>query len=306
MQVEISYGKQQITLYRTYALPLVGLSSIPESAFVGRENTLFAAEIGVDVPGDNFLAAYTEGDNRDVVATDTMKNFVLRESLSYPGATLEGLLDFLGRRFLATYPQMQRLNLSARELPFSAVLTPEGAGFAPSPVLFSRSYADAACAELSLDRAGEQVVVSAQRSGRLGLQLIKITGSSFANFARDGYTTLEERPDRALFTFMDLHWRYADPALALGHDPARYVAAEQVRDIAAVVFHQFVSLSIQHLVHEIGQRIFDRFPHLVEISFAAQNRTWDTAAISDDGSARAYTDPRPGHGRIGLTMKRSG
>jgi urate oxidase len=306
MQVEISYGKQQITLYRTYAQPLVGLSSIPESPFVGRENIMLAAEIGVDVPGDNFLAAYTEGDNRDVVATDTMKNFVLRESLSYGGATLEGLLDFLGRRFLATYPQMQRLNLSARELPFSAVLTPEGAAFAPSSVLFSRGHGDASTAELSLDRAGEQVVATAQRSGRVGLQLIKITGSSFANFARDGYTTLEERPDRALFTFMDLHWRYADPALALGQSPAQYVAAEQVRDIAAVVFHEFVSLSIQHLVHEIGQRIFARFPQLAEVSFAAQNRTWDTAASAAEGPAKAYTDPRPGHGQIGLTMRRAG
>lgn len=36
------------------------------------------------------------------------------------------------------------------------------------------------------------------------------------------------------------------------YDPARYVASEQVADLANAVFHEFVSLSIQHLVSEIG------------------------------------------------------
>jgi len=72
------------------------------------------------VLGDNFLPAYTEGDNSNVVATDTMKNFVLREALAYDGATLEGFLDFVGRRFLDTYPQIHSLRLTGHEQPFHA------------------------------------------------------------------------------------------------------------------------------------------------------------------------------------------
>ena len=56
--------------------------------------------------GDNFLPAYTEGDNSAVVATDSMKNFILAKGLEYEGATLEGFLAELGRGFLETYDDM--------------------------------------------------------------------------------------------------------------------------------------------------------------------------------------------------------
>src|SRR5438477_12746143 len=121
MSAHISYGKKQIPVYRTYARPMTGLQPMPESQFMGRDNTLFAAEIDVEVFGDNFMPAYSEGDNSNVVPTDTMKNFVLTQALEYQGATLEGFLDFLGRRFLDTYPQMQHLRLTSREQPFDSV-----------------------------------------------------------------------------------------------------------------------------------------------------------------------------------------
>src|SRR5436305_4354601 len=138
----------QIPLYRTYAAPMSGLKSIPESAFTGRNNLLFAAEVDVEVFGDNFMPAYTQGDNSNVVATDTMKNFVLRKAVEFEGSTLEGFLDFLGRQFLATYPQMQSLRVSAKEQPFTParVPGPSGQPFDGSEVLFNRSHSDHAIA----------------------------------------------------------------------------------------------------------------------------------------------------------------
>ena len=307
MSTTISYGKGDITLYRTYARPLRGLASIPESAFTGRPNTLFAVNVMVEVFGDNFLPAYTEGDNSNVVATDTMKNFVLKQALAFDGATLEGLLDFLGRQFLATYPVMQSLRMSGSEQPFVAARVPgdDGQSFGDSGVLFSRSHDDAAVATIDLGRDGDQVIVTDHQCGRVGLQLIKLTGSSFASFARDNYTTLPEQIDRPLFIYLDIHWKYADPAQMLGHDPVHYIAAEQVRDVAQVVFHQFVSKSIQHLVREIGLRLLERFPQMTEVSFSAQNRLWDTAVVADDDPARkVYCDPRPPYGLIRLSMTR--
>src|SRR5882762_2208594 len=120
----ISYGKAHVPLYRVYATPLSGVPPIPESTFTGRDNLLFAVEIDVEVFGDNFLPAYTVGDNSNVVATDSMKNFILRQGLYYSGATFEGLLEMLGRRFLETYSQMERLRLTARELSFQPVPLP--------------------------------------------------------------------------------------------------------------------------------------------------------------------------------------
>src|SRR5579863_9067643 len=106
---EISYGKAHVPVYRVYATPLSGIAPLPESSFTGRENVLFAAEVDVEVFGENFLPAYTHGDNSMVVATDTMKNFILQQALTFSGATLEEFLDDLGHEFLATYPQMECL-----------------------------------------------------------------------------------------------------------------------------------------------------------------------------------------------------
>jgi urate oxidase len=71
------------------------------------------------------------------------------------------------------------------------------------------------------------------------------------------------------------------------------------------VFHQFVSLSIQHLVNEIGVRMLERWPQLVEVSFDAENRTWDPGVTAaSDLASRTYADPRPPIGRIGLVLRR--
>ncbi len=309
MNATIRYGKGDIALYRTYARPLEGITPIPESAFTGRPNTLFAVEVLVEVFGDNFLPAYTEGDNRNVVATDTMKNFVLQQALRYEGATLEGFLHFLGREFLTTYPQMESLRLTGKEAPFTAASVPAGDGGAwnDSGVLFGRSHDDYALAVLDIERDGDGIKVTGHRCERNGLQLIKITGSAFRSFARDSFTTLPEQVDRPLFIYLDVGWQYAGAEDMLAPDHARYIAAEQVRDLVQVVFHEFVSMSIQHLVHEMGTRLLARFPQMAEVSFEAQNRLWDTAAVSEtDPRVKVYCDPRPPYGLIGLTLRREG
>ena len=173
-------------------------------------------------------------------------------------------------------------------------------------MLFHRRHDDRGVASLEVARADDgSVVLGDVRAGRIGLDLLKTTGSAFADFPRDEYTTLPSRQDRLLFTHVDIAWRYTDPRIPVDPDVARYVDSEQVADLAAVVFHEFVSLSIQHLVHEIGTRMFTRYPALAEISFEAQNRTLDTAEVSmEDEARKVYTDPRPPYGRIGLTMTR--
>ncbi len=162
-----------------------------------------------------------------------------------------------------------------------------------------------ASARLELARTPDGVVtITDHESGRRDLQLIKITGSAFADFARDEHTTLPERPDRPLYIWLDIGWRYADAADAVLADPSRYVPSDQVADLAATVFHEFVSLSIQHLVNEIGLRMLERWPQLAEVSFDAQNRLWDVGAEADDGRTKTYADPRPPFGHIGLVLKR--
>jgi len=306
MKHQIRYGKADVKVYRTFAEPLTAVTPIPESPFTGRENRLAAAEIEVVVHGTQFLDAYTKGDNRLVVATDTMKNFIHAASLSARARTLEEWLHEVGTAFLDTYPHMERLTMLGRDLPFPAAIVPGEDGFEASDRLFTRDRADAGAARLELARnADGLVVITEHESARRGLQLIKTTGSAFADFARDEHTTLPERRDRPLYIWLDIGWRYADASHAVLAEPSRYVASEQVADLAIAVFHEFVSLSIQHLVNEIGVRMLDRWPQLAEASFDAQNRLWDLVAESSDDPARkTYADPRPPFGHIGLILRR--
>ncbi len=241
-----------------------------------------------------------------------MKNFVLRQALAYQGATIEGFLDLLGNSFLDTYAQMERLRLTGRALPFSPAPVPLDTDvsrtpgtFASSTVLFSRSHDDYATAVLEFARAANGPTLTAHRCGLVGMQLLKVTGSSFTHFVRDSYTTLPERVDRPLFIYLDVFWNYGDATAMLAADASQYVAAEQVRDLIGVVFHQFVSESIQHLVHEMGQRMLARFPQISEVTFQAQNHTPDPAGVSpEDERVKVYTDPFSAYGLIQLTIRR--
>ena len=196
--------------------------------------------------------------------------------------------------------------ISGRELPFPAATVPTDGGFGPSGVLFSDGRGDYATASLDVVRDGAGARITAHRAGREGLHLIKVTGSSFADFVRDQYTTLPSVKDRPLYIYLNVSWQYADVADAVDPSHARYVAAEQVRDLVATVFHEFVSMSIQHLMHEMGQRILARFSQIATVSFDGQNRLWDTVVVSQENDKiKSYCDPRPPYGSLRLTLHRA-
>ena len=270
-QYQISYGKARVPVYRVYATPLTGIQAIPESSFTG-ETIYFSRRRWTSKSSERISCRPTRrGDNSNVVATDSMKNFMLRHALSYEGATLEGYLELLGHQFLATYPEMERLRMSGRELAFTPAQVPvDGAQFGDSNVLFARSNNDYAEASMDFATIGGQTI-TAHNAGRVGMQFMKVTGSAFTHFVRDDYTTLPERGDRPLYIYLDAHWKYDD----VGDMHTRYIPSEQVRDVIQVVFHEFVSESIQHFMHEMGKRLLARFPQMAEVSFDGQNRTRD-------------------------------
>ena len=110
---------------------------------------------------------------------------------------------------------------------------------------------------------------------------------------------------RPLHIHLDVGWKYWSPDVALEPSHASYVAGEQVADLVGTVFHRYVSLSIQHLVNEIGNAMLERWLQLSEVSFEAQNRLWDLSVTSEsDERVKVYCDPRPPYGRIGLILRR--
>lgn len=306
MQNKISYGKGNISLYRTYATPLENLTPIPESSFKGHSNTLFATDLHIEVFGDVFMPAYTQGDNSKVVATATMTNFALQKAREYTGATQEGFLYFLGQAFLNQYPNMEALRLSTKEIPFipAPITNDSGKTVTESNKLFAPNHDSYGFASIDVTREGGDIIITAHECGRLDMKLIKITGSAFANFPRDEYTTLPDLQDRPLYIFMDMGWRYTDINDAIDTDCSQYISYQQVYDHVRHTFDDFVSMSIQHLVYEMGIRLLKTFPQMGEVWFTAQNRLWDTAAQADGEDHKVFMDPRPPFGEIKLKLTR--
>jgi len=250
--------------------------------------------VTIDVFGERFGAAYTEGDNREVVATDTMKNFVYATASDFAGRSLEAYVAFLGHRLLDTYPQMERIRVTAHEVPLDEA-------YGASDVVFRLTRGDVAMSHADFERSVNEIRISDARSGLEGLRLLKTTGSSFAQFARDRYTSLPELTDRPLTIRMDVHWRYGDVRDAT--DAKRHVPADHVRRAIEVTFHEFDSRSIQHLVHVIGTSLLKEFPSLSEVEFAAENHTPDAVA-EGKGDVKVFAEPRQTFGKIGLVLRR--
>ncbi len=282
MTMEIRYGKARVVFFQTRRRPAPP----------------FAAAVDIDVFGERFTASYTEGDNREVVATDTMKNFVYATAAEFTGASVEAYVAFLGRRLLTTYPQMERIRVTAHEVPLDPGHHVDGR----SDVVYAMARGDGAMAHADFAREAGGITMSHARSGIEGLRLFKTTGSSFAAFARDGYTTLPELADRPLTIRMDVHWEYGDIADAAAEGRG-HISSELVRDALELTFHDVNSRSIQELVHQMGQRLLKGFPSLAAVEFSAENHTPDKVAEGKD-EVRVFAEPRQTFGKIGLVLRR--
>ena len=270
------YGKGDVTAYR-----LNRDGTAPEG-----KSPVFGANVLLLVYGERFWKTYTEGDNSGLIATDSMKNFIQRETLNFDGYDMEEYSEFLGRKFLNRYAQVDGVQISAVEVPYA----PCG-----GTVAFAPGGPDSAFARLEIGREG---LIEAM-SGVRGFKLLRLGGSAFKGFVRDEYTTLPDLNNRPLHMWLDVEWTYVrlDAAFNGGS------AAARVRDIVREVFASFESGSIQQVIYAIGRRILGALPMVAEVRLEAYNRTWDTIAEAGD-ELGVYTDTRPPYGCLGLTLKR--
>src|SRR5437870_2171335 len=143
------------------------------------ETSVFGANIKMLAYGDAFWPTYTTGDNAGLIATDSMKNFIQRETLNFDGRGLEEYGRFLGSKFVATYPQVEGVQVSATEIPYTAL--GDGRAFVPAGP-------ERAFARIELNRSG----IIELASGIRGFKLLRLNGSAFQGFVRDQYTTLPD------------------------------------------------------------------------------------------------------------------
>ena len=271
------YGKGDVVAYRLNRDGKTATGASP----------VFGANFTILVYGDAFWPTYATGDNTGLVATDSMKNFVQREILNYDGSDLEGYCRFLGSKFLATYPQVEGVQMSAIEIPYAA--------FPGSEVAFTPTGPERATARLELNGTGIVEIAS----GIAGFKLLRLGGSAFHGFVRDEYTTLPDIANRPLHMWLDLEWLYTEFADAFS---AGAITAT-VRRIVREVFHGFESGSIQQVIYQIGTRMLADIPSIAEVHLEADNRTWDTI-VERGNELGVYTEARPPFGCLGLRLKR--
>jgi urate oxidase/2-oxo-4-hydroxy-4-carboxy-5-ureidoimidazoline decarboxylase len=251
----------------------------------GAANTVFGASVLMLVYGDAFWPTYTEGDNSGLVATDSMKNFIQRETLNFTGSDLLSYCRFLGQKFLATYPQAEGVQVTANEVPYAGL--PGGVGFTPGGP-------ERAMARVEIGRQGAIEAMS----GIHGFRLLRLGGSAFHGFVRDEYTTLPELTNRPLHMWLDVEWRYTDPETVTSDGAS--VAAARTR--VGEVFESFESGSIQQVIHQMGTALLTALPTVGEVALEAQNRTWD--AVTERADVGIFTEPRPAYGCLGLRLRR--
>ena len=270
------YGKGDVIVYRLNRTgnPPAGTSPV------------FGASVLMLLYGDAFWQTYTTGDNTKLIATDSMKNFIQRETMNFPGNDLEEYCRFLGEMFLAKYAQVEGLQISASAIPYEAL---------QGNVAFVPSGPDVAFARLEIDRSGFVEAVSGIR----GFKLLRLGGSAFRGFVRDEYTTLPDLHNRPLHMWLDLEWSYGQPAAAFSGG----VIAARARMLTHGVFTAFESGSIQQVIYKLGMQMLAEIPEIAEVRLEANNRTWDTIAEREEDLG-VYTDARPPYGCLGLTLKR--
>jgi urate oxidase len=147
-----------------------------------------------------FTAAHVDGDQSQVLPTDTQKNTAFAFAKRHGVASPEDYAIALGRRLLEATPAATGAEIAVEEHAWDRI-TVDGAGHDHA---FVRRGGEVRTT--GVDVTAEQVVVT---SGLRDLVVLKSTGSEFKDFLHDDYTTLADADDRILATALRATWRHA-------------------------------------------------------------------------------------------------
>jgi urate oxidase len=242
MLSDSSYGKSRIRLVQVLRR--------------GDRHTVRDLTLAIRFNGE-YDESYTDGDNSDVLPTDTMKNTVYalaaREAVDQP----EAFGVRLGRHFLDRNSKLRRVRVDLTDHAWRRV----SIGGREHGHAFMRRGPDKRTARVQVDRHKTRV-----GAGVSDLMILKSAHSAFAGFPRDEYTTLPETHDRLLATSLTATWTYHDADTDFN---ARWQA---IRQTLLEVFAEHVSQSVQHTLYAMGQAVLDRCDDVGAIRLVMPNK----------------------------------
>lgn len=242
-----------------------------------------------------FAAAYQDGDNAAVLATDTMKNTVYCLAKEQGVGEPEEFALALGQHFLAASAEAERVRVEITEQPWNRVAV----GARQHPHAFTPAAEGERTAVANCGRA--QCTLT---SGLRNLVLLKTTGSAFAGFPRDRFTSLAETEDRILATAVEATWRY-DASAATPPDYGSCWRTARRRLTEAFAEHE--SRSVQHTIWVLGEAVLEALPEIEEIHLRLPNRHHlpvDLAAFGLNGAGEIFVATEAPYGLIEGTLRR--
>jgi urate oxidase len=205
----------------------------------------------------DFTAAHLAGDQSRVLPTDTQKNTCYAFAKSHGVGAAEDYALTLARHFVADVEPVSGARVAVDEHAWDrAPVGPDGHDHA-----FVRRGTEVRTAVVEVDADGERVV-----SGLRDLVLLKSTGSEFAGFLVDEYTTLAPTHDRVMATSLVATWRHTGTAVEWDKSWA------DVRQILVERFATVHSLALQQTLWEMGRGVLEAHDGIAEISLSAPNR----------------------------------
>lgn len=224
----------------------------------GAVHELFEIDAAVQLEG-NFTAAYTAGDNRNVVATDTIKNTVYVLAKENDFASLEDFAVLLARHFVTLYPQVSAARVELTQAAWQRIAV-DGR---PHDHAFTSAGPHHRTALATLDRRHAEPDL---RGGVTGLAVIKTTASEWRDFHADRYRTLRDTSDRILGTTIDATWTYRQPA---GDFNACY---DRINEAMLTAFATRHSLGAQQTIMHLGEAALSACEAITEIHLALPNQ----------------------------------
>ena len=205
----------------------------------------------------NFTAAHTEGDNGDLLATDTMKNTVYARANESTAESMEDFAAELVGFLLGRNPRVSSVEVHIAQAMWKR-LQFDGE---PHPDSFMRGSAETQTATLRRERDGSHTL----HCGFENMVVLKTAKSGFEGFKRDELTTLKETADRLLGTSITASWQYTGGA-------AKYNSLrERVRDTMLRTFAAHDSRSVQHTLFAMGEAALEAVPELLEVTLTMPN-----------------------------------
>jgi urate oxidase len=201
--------------------------------------------------------SYTEGDNRDVLPTDTMKNTVYALAARDGAGEPEAFGTILGQHFMGRNPKLARVNVDLVDHGWSHIAD----GAREHGQAFVRRGSEVRTARVVTDREGVAVT-----AGITDLIIMKTSRSAFADFPRDEFTTLPETRDRLLATALTATWSYSESDVEFG------AVFRTVRSSLLDAFARHDSLSVQHTLYAMAEVVLDTIDIVNSISLEMPNR----------------------------------